>query len=174
MSKRLQPKHQKAFPRVPFIILIWPFPEFIKLHWRTWLQIIWISYAWIRWWEVKKQLKKRIKTLFRTYEKSRVRFIKGGFVVLQMKCESEAWGAHLLCPREGMIEAGYIGHNGLLIWPQRTHDVYTSPSRRERPAERERKTEWSQSYPVTGSSTPTGGEGARGESGSLFKSRFSL
>ncbi len=62
------------------------------------------------------------------------------------------WGAHLLCAREGVIEAGYIGHNGLLIRPQRTHDVYASPSRTERcpqrkETEREREAEWSQSYP---------------------------
>lgn len=54
------------------------------------------------------------------------------FAAAKCYCESEAWEAHLLCAREGMIEAGYIGHNGLLIWPQRTHDVYTSPSRTER------------------------------------------
>ena len=45
-------------------------------------------------------------------------------------------GAHLLSAREGMIEAGHVGHDGLLVGPQCTHDVYT-PQRpaagRERP-----------------------------------------
>lgn len=36
-----------------------------------------------------------------------------------------------------MIEAGYIGHYGLLIRPQRTHDVYASPSTQQ---DRERLT----------------------------------
>ena len=40
--------------------------------------------------------------------------------------------AHLLGAGEGVIEAGDIGHDGLLIWPQRAHDVYTHHSRRER------------------------------------------
>lgn len=40
-------------------------------------------------------------------------------------------GAHLLSAREGMIEAGHVGHDGLLIWPQCAHDVYTQPSNQQ-------------------------------------------
>lgn len=39
-----------------------------------------------------------------------------------------------------MIEAGHIGHYGLLIWPQCTHDVYASP-RRQREVDEERQRE---------------------------------
>lgn len=38
-------------------------------------------------------------------------------------------GAHLLGAREGMIEAGDIGHDGLLVGPQRAHDVYSTAGR---------------------------------------------
>lgn len=82
------------------------------------------------------------------------------------ECE-KAWKAHLLRAREGVIEAGYIGHYGLLVRPQRTHDVYASPSRTERgwrrKVNRERKREWSQSYPKL--HCPRSMQGARAKVG---------
>lgn len=104
------------------------------------------------------------------------------FSVAALKCwgESEAWEAHLLCTREGVIEAGYIGHYGLLIRPQRTHDVYASPSsqqERERSAkkgkqkERERQSEANatQSYMVL-APCRIWEQGLGRESGSLWRS----
>lgn len=48
-----------------------------------------------------------------------------------------------------MIEAGDIGHNGLFIGPQRTHDVYTSPQHREENRKREVESESPKAAPPT-------------------------
>lgn len=44
--------------------------------------------------------------------------------------------AHLLSPRESVVEAGHVSHDGLLIWPQSTHNICTE---RERKRERGRR-----------------------------------
>lgn len=42
--------------------------------------------------------------------------------------------AHLLGPREGVVEAGHVSHDGLLIWPQSAYNICA-----ERERERERQ-----------------------------------
>ena len=42
--------------------------------------------------------------------------------------------AHLLSPRESVVEAGHVSHDGFLIWPQSAYNICT-----ERERERERQ-----------------------------------
>lgn len=43
--------------------------------------------------------------------------------------------AHLLSPRESVVEAGHVSHDGLLIRPQSAHNIC---AKRERERERQR------------------------------------
>lgn len=42
--------------------------------------------------------------------------------------------AHLLSPRESVVEAGHVSHDGFLIWPQSAYNICA-----ERERERERQ-----------------------------------
>lgn len=48
--------------------------------------------------------------------------------------EGRSASAHLLSPRESVVEAGHVSHDGLLIWPQSAYNICA-----ERERERERQ-----------------------------------
>lgn len=46
--------------------------------------------------------------------------------------------AHLLGPREGVVEAGHVSHDGLLIWPQSAYNICAERERKRETGESER------------------------------------
>lgn len=46
--------------------------------------------------------------------------------------------AHLLSPRESVVEAGHVSHDGFLIWPQSAYNICAEREREREAGESER------------------------------------